>query len=167
MSPLTSGTELSSVEREPFQVFVGSSSDFTNLLWAARIRANPRSPVQLRGRKMRNVHGVMDEFGAALQLPYYFGENWDALDECLNDLEWIVPRDLILGFLDAELILADEPDLRPVLGRLLSEAVRAWRTGQNGSARVLSVVLCVATQDAAAGLADLGQFNSANITEAL
>lgn len=41
----------------------------------------------VRGRKMRTVNGVFDEFAAALQFPLYFGENWAAFDECIADLE--------------------------------------------------------------------------------
>jgi hypothetical protein len=43
----------------------------------------------VRGRKMRTVEGVFDEMAAALQFPYYFGENWDAFDECLSDMDWM------------------------------------------------------------------------------
>ena len=41
----------------------------------------------VRGRKMRNLPGLFDEFSAALQFPLYFGENEDAFDECIADLE--------------------------------------------------------------------------------
>lgn len=45
---------------------------------------------ELRGVKMRTVAGVFDEFAAAFQFPYYFGENKDAFDECLRDLDEFV-----------------------------------------------------------------------------
>lgn len=40
----------------------------------------------VRGRKMRSLAELFDEFAAALQFPLYFGENKDAFDECLADL---------------------------------------------------------------------------------
>jgi hypothetical protein len=40
----------------------------------------------VRGRKMRTLPGVFDEFAAAFQFPLYFGENKDAFDECIADL---------------------------------------------------------------------------------
>jgi hypothetical protein len=43
----------------------------------------------VRGRKMSRLAGLMDEFSAALQFPYYFGENWSAFQECLGDMDWL------------------------------------------------------------------------------
>lgn len=45
---------------------------------------------ELRGSKMRTLAGVYDEFAAAFQFPYYFGQNKDAFDECLRDLDEFV-----------------------------------------------------------------------------
>src|SRR4030095_2905605 len=44
---------------------------------------------QLRGQKMRTTRSLMDEVGAALQFFEGFGENWHALQECLEYMdEW-------------------------------------------------------------------------------
>ena len=51
------------------------------LAW--RLDGNGTSARILRGWKMRTVTKMFDEFGAAMQFPYYFGENWPAFDECL------------------------------------------------------------------------------------
>lgn len=67
--------------------------------------------VRLRGQKMRTVPALFDEFGAALQFPYYFGENWDAFDECLTDLDWLgyeVPG-YVLFVTSASQVLTDSP----------------------------------------------------------
>ena len=41
----------------------------------------------VRGRKMRTLGGLFDEFAAVLQFPLYFGENEDAFNECIAELE--------------------------------------------------------------------------------
>jgi hypothetical protein len=46
----------------------------------------------LRGKKMKDYEGLFNEFSAALQFPWYFGENGNAFDECLADLSWMPPR---------------------------------------------------------------------------
>ena len=50
----------------------------------------------VRGHKMRRLADLYDEFAAALQFPDYFGENWDALEECLTDLDWISAAGYVL-----------------------------------------------------------------------
>lgn len=34
--------------------------------------------------------GFFKEYSAAFQFPAYFGENWNAWDECACDLDWLV-----------------------------------------------------------------------------
>ncbi|WP_369744483.1 barstar family protein [Paenarthrobacter sp. AMU7] len=82
----------------------------------------------LRGRKMRERQSLMDEVGAALQFPSYFGENWDALDECLSDLDWMLPvTSLALLIQDAEQVLADEnPDQLQIFVSLLRNAISTF-----------------------------------------
>lgn len=46
----------------------------------------------VRGRKARTTQGLFDEFAAALQFPYYFGENWNAFSDCISDLDWLPQR---------------------------------------------------------------------------
>lgn len=62
---------------------------------------------RLRGRKMRSEAALFDECAAALQFPAHFGENWDALDECLNDLEWLDGQAGALVITDAEQLLVE------------------------------------------------------------
>ena len=64
----------------------------------------------VRGSKMRTEDQLFAEVSAALQFPYYFGENWPAFDECLADLEWL-PRGSGFVFVvyEADQVLADAP----------------------------------------------------------
>ena len=80
----------------------------------------------VRGSKSQTAAALFDEMAAALQFPYYFGENWDALDECLNDLEWLDASGLILIFTEAERLLAREPavELSELLD-ILEDAARS------------------------------------------
>ena len=43
-----------------------------------------RVPAKARGKEK-----VLNVLSRGLRFPKYFGGNWDALDECLNDLSWL------------------------------------------------------------------------------
>jgi len=62
----------------------------------------------VRGRKMRTLQGLFDEFAAAWQFPWYFGENRSAFDECVADLGWLPPRSgYVIVISDPDEVLAD------------------------------------------------------------
>lgn len=44
-------------------------------------------PVDLRD--CRDKDAALDRIAAALRFPHWFGGNWDALADCLNDLSWL------------------------------------------------------------------------------
>lgn len=82
----------------------------------------------VRGRKMRTWQGVFDEFAAALQFPWYFGENADAFHDCLTDLDWL-PRHAgyVIVIADPGEVLDDaKPDALERLVTLLSDAYEHW-----------------------------------------
>jgi hypothetical protein len=58
-----------------------------------------------------------------LQFPCYFGENWNALNDCLNDLEWLPGDAYVLFVTNSNRLLEEE---RPEeLSRLLDVLVSA------------------------------------------
>ena len=60
------------------------------------------------GAKARDKASFMSAIAGALKLPDYFGANWDALAECLDDLHWHdVPILLVIDHGDE--LFADEP----------------------------------------------------------
>ena len=66
---------------------------------------------RLRGHKMRTTATLMDEFAAALQFFDGFGENWNAMEESLMDLDERLPSDSYVLLIDrAEELLIDEHD---------------------------------------------------------
>ncbi|MBF6327378.1 barstar family protein [Nocardia transvalensis] len=83
---------------------------------------------ELRGPKMRTATGVFDEFAPAFQFPYYFGENKDAFDECLRDLDDFVGR--APGYLvvvrEASHLLADQPTQLPWFTTAMRDTAAYW-----------------------------------------
>ena len=76
----------------------------------------------------------MQEIGAALQFPYYFGHNWNSLNECITDLEWCPAERYILCITSVDQLFCAESDPKQfsVLIEVLQDAAKEWATPQSG-----------------------------------
>lgn len=83
----------------------------------------------IRGHKSKDFDGMMNEFSAALQFPYYFGANWSAMQECLSDLDSPeFRRGIVLAISHAHQVLCDEARVEiATLVRTLSQAAAEYR----------------------------------------
>lgn len=83
-------------------------SDITN--WGWQFADNPSSATLrfVRGNKMKTVETLFDEFSAALQFPYYFGENWAAFNECIADLDWLPGKTYIIVITNSDQLFKEE-----------------------------------------------------------
>jgi hypothetical protein len=72
--------------------------------------------------------GIFDEFAAAFQFPYYFGENKDAFDECLRDLDDFVgsATGYVAVIRDSAHLLADQPEEREWFAEAISDSAEYW-----------------------------------------
>lgn len=120
--------ELIYLPNAPYLHIVGANiPEVTDFAWSlknSRLRVAVRF---LRGKKMVTLPTLYDEFAAALQFPYYFGENWNAFSECITDLEWIPADVYVLVITHAKDLLAEESeDQLEALTNLLEEAGCEW-----------------------------------------
>lgn len=86
--------------------------------------------------KLRSKQKLLRALATKLRFPDYFGENWDALDECLGDLSW-------LGDQKIDLIHSDLPLLAG--GELLPIYLSILRAAQSRREN-LTVIFPAATQ---------------------
>ena len=86
----------------------------------------------IKGAKCQTTAGLLTECARALDFPDYFGHNWDALEECLADLEWLPAKGYILLFTDAARVLPDDEAEYETLLEILRDAGEAWGSGQAG-----------------------------------
>lgn len=92
-------------------------------------RALPKgfSIFELDALQMKNLNGFYDEISSALKMPDYFGRNFNALDECLTDLEWLSSNGYLIVVRNAELLLSDETfDSLEGLLSIFSKAGKEW-----------------------------------------
>lgn len=103
----------------------------------------------IEGKKCRTSSSLFTEFARALSFPEYFGHNWDALEECLADLEWLPAKGYILLITDAHAVLPDDEEEYETLLEVLSDAGEAWSKGQTADGRCapFHVLFAVSEQD--------------------
>src|SRR5262249_40154335 len=51
---------------------------------------------EMDAQNIRTQSDLFTAIAEAMKFPEYFGKNWDALDECLRDLEWISAKGYVL-----------------------------------------------------------------------
>ncbi|OQW35195.1 MAG: hypothetical protein A4E19_16610 [Nitrospira sp. SG-bin1] len=101
----------------------------------------------IQGKRCRTPSGLFGEFARALAFPDYFGHNWDALEECLADLEWLPGKGYILLITDTEAVLPDDEEEYETLLEVLDDAGEAWSKGHTtGGQRAPFHVVFVITQ---------------------
>ena len=84
----------------------------------------------IKGRHCKTPANLFVEFARALEFPDYFGHNWDALEECLADLEWLPAKGYILLIIDAEHVLPDDEVEYETFLEILRDAGETWGNGQ-------------------------------------
>ena len=82
---------------------------------------------------MMNWGGVFYELAAVFQFPDYFGKNYNALDDCITDLDWLPAEGYLLVIKNSASLLIEESDDDDLEGLLylLSEAGKEWATPVN------------------------------------
>lgn len=90
-------------------------------------------PSLLDARALDTRERLLAAIGHALDFPEYYGQNWDALEECLNDMSW---RDgpILLCIEHAKALPADT---LATLKAVFADAAEEWRA----QGRVCSLLL--------------------------
>lgn len=78
----------------------------------------------LRGARCRTETDFFHEISASLQFPFYFGENWAAMDEFLCDLEWLNFQKMLIVVDDFGQMFSERPELKGKLQELVVKYLR-------------------------------------------
>ena len=79
-------------------------------------------------QNLADKQALLSWYGKALELPEYFGANWDAFDECLRDLSWIKERRLVLYH--RRVPLEANPQDQKIHIDVLANAALDWKAGE-------------------------------------
>lgn len=84
----------------------------------------------IEGQVCHNKKGFFKEFAKKMKFPNYFGNNWDAFDECINDLEWLDYEQYVVFINDCNFLFGnDEKNLKLFLN-ILVDTVEEWNMGR-------------------------------------
>jgi RNAse (barnase) inhibitor barstar len=81
----------------------------------------------INGNQVSNKETFLNEFALSLQFPDYFGNNWDALEDCLTDLEWVSAQGYVIFYEDAGNFTQQHPQDWKIALDVLSSAVEFWQ----------------------------------------
>jgi RNAse (barnase) inhibitor barstar len=131
-------------------VLLAGESDVCDALWALERSSEKRTVCRvIRGHKATTKPAFLDECAAAWQFPYYFGENWDALEECLTDLQWLPAEAYVFCVTRAVHLLEKEPsDQKHRLLMILEGIAKEWsQATPSRPAKVFHILLqCTAEE---------------------
>lgn len=80
----------------------------------------------IRGDRCPTKDRLFQEWAAALQFPYYFGNNWDAWDECLADLDWLPATQYVFFVTNVDALLSDTGNDFTVFISILEKVAKEW-----------------------------------------
>jgi len=91
----------------------------------------------IEGKNIGGKEQLMTSVATALRLPKHFGKNWDALEECLSELEDAADGYLIY-YDHIDPLLGAHPDQFETLVEILRDAVASWKEDGEAMVAVLS-----------------------------
>ncbi|BBM27978.1 hypothetical protein OIPHN330_58790 (plasmid) [Citrobacter freundii] len=75
---------------------------------------------------VRNADELLSVVSEAMQFPDYFGGNWDALDECLSDLDWLPESGFVFLAKGASKAWSNNPQVMGMFTNCWLEANEYW-----------------------------------------
>src|SRR5258707_916907 len=79
------------------------------------------------GKNITRKEQLMNHAATAFRFPNHFGNNWDALEECLTDLEWIDADGYVIYYDHIDGLLGAHPDQFETLVEILRDSVESWK----------------------------------------
>jgi RNAse (barnase) inhibitor barstar len=81
----------------------------------------------IEGRNIARKEQLLNAMATALDLPPHFGQNWDALEECLGDMETVEGDGFVLHYDHLDALAAAHPAELETLVEILRDSVESWR----------------------------------------
>jgi RNAse (barnase) inhibitor barstar len=89
----------------------------------------------IEGKNIERKEQLMNHVATALHFPKDFGNNWDALEESLTDLEWVDADGYLIYYDHIDGLLNAHPDQFDTLVGILRDVVASWKA--DGTAMIV------------------------------
>jgi hypothetical protein len=121
---------LNSLEGKKFHVLEKDERNYDLFISELKAVRTPKSHLAIIDVSGVSERELFELFVNAYNFPDYFGYNWDALDERINDLDWLDATSYILVIKNIEKIKFDTRGTK-ILVSILMETVDEWTRGRN------------------------------------
>jgi RNAse (barnase) inhibitor barstar len=137
-------------DAKAFHLYVGTDSETWDQATGLQRTLDGGIARIVRGRKSLTPAAFFDEVAAALQFPYYFGENWDAFNDCVTDLEWLPANSYAVIITHAVHLLEKENgEALKHFVTVFQHAAKYWhKPGKGKKPKALHVVLHATPEEA-------------------
>ena len=78
------------------------------------------------GKNVARKEQLLNQVATALRFPKDFGHNWDALEECLTDMDWVDADGYLIYYEHIEVLQATG-DQFDTFVEILRDAVQSWK----------------------------------------
>ena len=81
----------------------------------------------IEGKNIARKEQLLNHVARALHFPSHFGDNWDALEDCLADMEWVDAPGYVIYYDHIDGLLAAQPDQFETFVEICRDAVGSWK----------------------------------------
>lgn len=81
----------------------------------------------LEGKKIEKKEQFLNHAAVAMHFPEYFGDNWDAFEDCITDFEWIEAEGYVIYFDHTEAFAQHHESQLETVTELFQDAVTYWK----------------------------------------
>lgn len=81
----------------------------------------------LDGAELKSKQELLSNLSHVMKFPGYFGGNWDALEECLNDLGWLPANGYVVQLKNADTFINCCPTDFDIFIQIIESVSRSWK----------------------------------------
>jgi RNAse (barnase) inhibitor barstar len=124
-------TDFFSLEHHKFHALNVMINDLSTFLVAIKNQLSEKTYIAtIDLQHVSSTDDLFSAFADAFRFPDYFGFNWAAFDECINDLEWLSANSYVLVLKNIDKLKINNEDKIHFI-RILKNTSEEWKNGRN------------------------------------